>query len=98
MFHVMSITHLPPVIGGFLLQKESHPVVGIVCLLREKGETIMGGEELYFMITLSIPYFQTNTTPKWTMLRWVHARVAFAYEYEMIRSTLIITNSYHSFK
>ena len=71
MFHVSCYVDysFPPVMGGFLLQKESHPVVGIVCLLREKGETIMGGEELIYDVTNSIAYFQTNTTPKWTMLR-----------------------------
>ena len=94
MFHVMSIAHHPPVMGGFYCKissmvewwspkpqtgvrypylafaKESHPYSRKrVCLLREKGETILGGEELIYDDTNSIPYFQTNTTPKWTMLR-----------------------------
>ena len=59
----------PPAIGGFYCKRKPPYSRKRVCLLREKGETILGGKELIYDDTNSIPYFQTNTTPKWTILR-----------------------------
>ena len=58
----------PPVIGGFYCKRKPPYSWKRVCLLREKGETNLGGKELIYD-THSITYFKTNTTPKWTMLR-----------------------------
>ena len=71
MFHVSCYVDYssPTCNRWFFIAKESHPYSRKRArLLREKGETIMGGKELIYD-THSITYFQTNTTPKWTMLR-----------------------------